>query len=681
MRLLSKVKEIHELTFCPHSLRCMLTDVLAEFSRRSKIYYPANLLIERAMKKGAFTKLRDFCSGGGLFLASLEDYLRETMIDDTKISVCDKFPNIEAFEKLSKLSGGRISYDHDPVDINAPSDKGPEFRTAFSATHHFEPEEIEKTIRRAVGDKCGIGFFDYVVFDWIQTPMRLVLTFPMVWFITLFIRPLTWRRLLFTYVIPAVPMLTFIDALISHMKGYSVKDLSKIAASLSDLQDCTIEYGQLPSCYFTAKISYLIVYPKAKQGAAPHGKSQRVVITGYGVVSPLGNSAKETYEAIKQNQSGVKYLEEFRRYNGLSCMIGAPAKPLNEKLIPRQHRRSMGPLAVYAAFAADEAVKRSGLSPELLGDPRTGCIIGSTTGSATVMEESFRTILSKCDMKELSSTQFFKCVSHTASMNTAMHLGINGCQLSPAGACASGLQAAGLAYQLIRSGVMDRAICGGADELNILVSATFDGLLAASSGYNDAPEKSPRPFDEKRDGVVCGEGAGILIIESLESALKRNAPIYAEIKGYASCSSGENMSSSDSSGIESCMRTALSDANMKPEDIDLVSAHATGTVQGDGAEAKAIRAIFGGLETPVSALKGYMGHTLGASGALETCLTLMMMRDGLLLPVRNLEKPSEDCAELNYICEKQDKKIKCFMKNCFAFGGLNSVLICAEYKE
>jgi 3-oxoacyl-[acyl-carrier-protein] synthase II len=218
-------------------------------------------------------------------------------------------------------------------------------------------------------------------------------------------------------------------------------------------------------------------------------------------------------------------------------------------------------------------------------------------------------------------------------------------------------------------------LCGGADELSAIVCGSFDMLNATSFRYNDEPSKTPRPFDVDRDGTVCGEGAGCIVLESEEMALKRGARILAEVIGFSTSSSGTHLSHSESDSIESCMKAAIESAGLSVDDIDYVNAHATGTVIGDIAEAGAIRSLFGERSLPVSSFKGHMGHTLGASGALELAASILMINKGKLIPNLNFTAPGEGCEGLDYIDGLRQIDTKIFMKNSFAFGGINSVLI------
>ena len=262
---------------------------------------------------------------------------------------------------------------------------------------------------------------------------------------------------------------------------------------------------------------------------------------------------------------------------------------------------------------------------------RIGCVIGSTMGSAKSINDTFETMLPDKDLSRLNSTMFFQCMSHTAAVNVAQYLGLNGTIMAPAAACASALHAIGTGYDLIRLGRQDVLLCGGAEELHPTVTGSFDILFATSTKYNDRPQQTPRPFDRDRDGLVCGEGSGLVVLEDYDRAIKRNARIYAEIIGYSTTANGLHVSQSNRESMVSCMQQALEEAGAKPASIDYVNAHATATLQGDQEEAEAIREVFGAT-VPVSSLKGYIGHTLGASGAIELAASLVDDGAGRDLP-------------------------------------------------
>ena len=406
---------------------------------------------------------------------------------------------------------------------------------------------------------------------------------------------------------------------------------------------------------------------------------KRVVITGIGAVSPLGGDVADLMQGIEAGRSAVRYMEGWDAYIGMRSLVGAPAELKDEKKIPRQTRRTMGRMSIFAAQAAEQAVRDAGLAPADIDPSRTGCVIGSTMGSAKSLNDTFELMLPKKDISQLNSTMFFQCMSHTAAVNVAQYLGLTGVTLCTAAACASALQAIGAGYDLVRLGRQDLALCGGAEELHPTVTGSFDILFATSANFNKDPQRTPRPFDKDRDGLVCGEGSGILVLEEHDHAVARKARIHAEIIGYATNSNGLHMSQPNREAMVRCMEQALREAAISPERVDYVYAHATGTPQGDREEAAAVRDLFGD-RVPVSSLKGHMGHTLGASGALELIAALQMMQRGTIYPTRNLESIDPECGGVRHVMRPEQKDMRIVLKNCFAFGGINATLVCRKYE-
>jgi len=407
---------------------------------------------------------------------------------------------------------------------------------------------------------------------------------------------------------------------------------------------------------------------------------KRVVITGAGVISPLGNSVLSLMESIASGKSAVRYMEEWAGYCGMNSHVAAPAEMKDEKKIPRQNRRSMGRMSIFAAQAAEQALADSAINISQIQPDRMGCIIGSTTGSAISISKAFEIMLFQKDLSLLPSSMFFQCMSHSAAMNVAQYFGLTGYVMATSAACASSLQAIGTGYEIISSGRQDVLLCGGADELHPSVTGSFDVVFATSVKYNKTPQMTPRPFDKDRDGLVCGEGSGILVLEEYEHALSRNAKIYAEITGYNTCGSGSHISQSEDKSIVQCISGALKNAQIAYEEIDYINAHATGTIQGDKEEAAAIKEIFG-KTVPVSSLKGHIGHTLGASGAIELVAALNMMDRGIIYPTFNLDEVAPDCEGIDHVIKPIEKKINTILKNCFAFGGINAALVCRKLKK
>jgi 3-oxoacyl-[acyl-carrier-protein] synthase II len=404
---------------------------------------------------------------------------------------------------------------------------------------------------------------------------------------------------------------------------------------------------------------------------------KRVVITGIGVVSPFGNGVSALMKGIEEGRSAVRFMEGWDQYHGLQSLVGAPVEMQGEKNIPRLKRRSMGRMSIFAAQAADEALADAGIT---LADEdlwRVGCVIGSTMGSAKSINDVFEMMLPEKDLSKLNSTMFFQCMSHTATVNVAQYLGLNGMVMAASAACASALHAIGIGYDLIRLGRQDILLCGGAEELHPTVTGSFDILFATSTKFNDNPQKTPRPFDRDRDGLVCGEGSGILVLEEYERAVARNATIYAEVTGFSTTANGLHVSQSNRESMITCIRQALNDSGTTVEEIEYINAHATATLQGDQEEAEAIREIFG-ASVPVSCLKGYIGHTLGAAGAIELAATLKMMERGILYPTLNLQNVSSDCEGIQHVLQPIKKQVHTVLKNGFAFGGINAALVCKK---
>jgi len=407
---------------------------------------------------------------------------------------------------------------------------------------------------------------------------------------------------------------------------------------------------------------------------------KRVVITGLGTVTAIGDDFAGLMSGLRVGRSGIQRMPDWESYIGLRWLVGAPVDLKNEKQIPRQNRRSMGRISILAVQAAEQALADAAFDRARLSEGRTGCVIGSTMGSAEALTDAFETMLPEHDLTQLTSMAFFQCLSHTAAMNVSQHLGISGYVAATCAACASSLQAIGLGFDLIRSGRQDAVLCGGSEELHPTVVGSFDILFATSAGYNESPECTPRPFDRRRDGLVCGEGSGVVLLEEYDHALSRGVRPWAEVVGYCTCGSGTHISQSSRPAMEACLRGALSDARVPAEDVGLVNAHATGTPQGDAEEACAIRNVFGD-NVPVNALKGYIGHTLGASGAIELAATLQMMRDNVILPTRNLEEVADDCSGIRHVMVPLQGKVDVVIKNCFAFGGINASLVCRRLSQ
>lgn len=401
---------------------------------------------------------------------------------------------------------------------------------------------------------------------------------------------------------------------------------------------------------------------------------RRVVITGLGAVTPFGCGVPAMWQALVDGRSAVRHCPTLAGVKGLRTTVAAGVPEVDAQSIDRKKRRYMSKMSIYAMIAAQEAVQTAGLTPEQLQNDRTGVCVGSTTGSTVETESLFLQVLKERSIEGMKSTHFFKIMSSSCAANLAQALGIRGRLLAPSAACATGTIAVGLAAESIALGKQDVMICGGADELHVLTVGVFDTLEASSRAYNDRPEMTPRPFDRQRDGIVCGEGAGLVILESLEHARARKADILGEVCGFAVNSAPEDIANPGPDSMIRCMIQALAEAGLGKEQIGYLNAHATGTIQGDMTECQAIESVFG-RDVPVSSLKGHMGHTMAACGALELIATLLMLHRGLLLPTRNLEEPDDICGRLNLLTELARRQVDTAMSNNFALGGVNSAIV------
>ncbi|MDR2573119.1 MAG: beta-ketoacyl-[acyl-carrier-protein] synthase family protein [Desulfovibrio sp.] len=407
---------------------------------------------------------------------------------------------------------------------------------------------------------------------------------------------------------------------------------------------------------------------------------KRVVITGMGAVSPYGKGSDLLFSLLLAGENAVQRLESLENISGLGPRVAAVVPDIGIKEIPRQMRRSMSSMSAYAYIAALEALDQAGLDVPATEKGRLGIALGSTMGSPENLESFFRQYISSTSVDQVKSMLFFRIMSNSAAANLAQALGVTGRVLSPAAACSSGCQAIGLGYEAIAFGRQDYMLCGGTDEYHPLVSGTFDIMAAASTAYNDAPALTPRPFDMRRDGVVCAEGAGIVFMESLDSALHRNADILAEIAGFASTCDIGSIASPSSDSIAACIKAALEDAKIASKDVGYVNAHATGTELGDIAESQAIASIFGGT-VPVSSLKGHIGHTMAASGALESIAAIHMLNKKIIIPTHNLEEPDPRCSEIFLPLERIAFTKGLVVKNSFALGGTNCALVLKRFNS
>ena len=407
---------------------------------------------------------------------------------------------------------------------------------------------------------------------------------------------------------------------------------------------------------------------------------KRVVVTGMGAISPFGTGVAPLMDGLEAGKSGIAPMEALLEISGLNPTIAGQVPEIDAKVIPRKFRRTMSPMSIFATLAAQEALTMAGLGEETITNGSLGLSVSSTVGSVQTLESFFSKFLNGRTVDGIKSTEFFKIMNHTCASNLAQRFGITGRVMAPSAACSTGCQTIGLASEAIAMGKQDFMLCGGADELHPLTVGTFDIIQAASTGYNDKPTESPRPFDVNRDGIVCSEGAAMLVLESLESAQNRGATILAEISGFASTSDPSNPASPSPEAISRCMRLALEDGGIAPSEVDYVNAHATGTQLGDAAESEAIASLMG-KKPLVSGLKGHLGHTMAASGALEIIATIFMMNNGLVIPTRNLIDIAPDCEGIQHVQQLQRTPITTALKNNFALGGINTCIVIRRYND
>jgi 3-oxoacyl-[acyl-carrier-protein] synthase II len=403
-------------------------------------------------------------------------------------------------------------------------------------------------------------------------------------------------------------------------------------------------------------------------------QKRRVVITGVGLNTPLGNTLPEVFQNVAEGRSGCSYMSQWDSSH-LRTRIGSVVKNFDEKSIPRQFRRSMSRVALLATDATSKAISDAGLKETDLQNERTGVAYGSTMGGTSAIEKFFDGLSSDNPTNAILSSTFLQIMSHTCAASLVMTYRIPGRVIASCVACAASTQAIGFGYEAIRNGEVDRMVCGGAEEMHISMTLVFDSLHATTHLYNSTPSLTPRPFSRDRDGLVVGEGACTFILEDLESALARGAKPYAEIIGFCTNADGNHMTNPSVDGMERVMRGAIASAGLQASDIDYVNAHATATPVGDVAESKAIlRAL--GPDVPVSSLKGHFGHLMGACGAVESAVCLGMMRENLLVPTLHLSEVDPECGQLNYLKGGTTAaRVDTVLKNSFAFGGINASLV------
>lgn len=404
---------------------------------------------------------------------------------------------------------------------------------------------------------------------------------------------------------------------------------------------------------------------------------RRVVVTGIGAISPLGCDWASVLAHLRSGRNAVQHIDEWDQYEGLNTRVGVPAAPfqLDPARYNRKTTRSMGRVALMAVRASEMALQQAGLLDDpVLRSGRVGVSYGSSAGTPKAIGDFGRMILEK-STEGINATTYIKMMSHTAPVNIGVTFGLTGRVVTTSSACTSGSQGLGYAYEMIRNGQQVAMLAGGAEELDATEAAVFDTLFATSVKHNDQPGLTPRPFDVARDGLVLGEGACTFVLEDYEHAKARGATMLAEVVGFGTNSDGCHVTQPNAPTMAQAMRLALDSAGLQAGAIPYVNAHGTATEHGDVAESRATNEIFG-PKVAISSLKSYMGHTLGACGALEAWMTIEMMREGWFAPTLNLTEVDPRCGELDYIAgDGRALQTDLVMSNNFAFGGINTSLI------
>ncbi|MBC7008355.1 beta-ketoacyl-ACP synthase [Pseudoalteromonas sp. BZK2] len=406
---------------------------------------------------------------------------------------------------------------------------------------------------------------------------------------------------------------------------------------------------------------------------------KRVVVTGMSAITALGDTWGEFKTALQKGENAVQYMTDWDVAPELNTRLAAPVthftKPSHYK---RKQVRSMGRVAMMSTRTTELALEEAGLLEHpSLTDGSTGIAFGSSTGSTPPLL-AFAKMMETGEMTGVTATSYIQMMAHTAPVNVGVFFGLKGRVITTSSACTSGSQGIGYAYEAIKYGRQKAMVAGGAEELCITEAAVFDTLYATST-KNDAAKSTPRPFDQNRDGLVIGEGAGTLILEEYEHALARGATIYAELVGFGCNSDGQHVTQPTAETMQVAIEMALNDAQLTADQIGYVNAHGTSTDRGDIAESLATFNALG--KKPISSLKSYLGHTLGACGAIEAWASINMMNDGWFAPTINLTDVDAECADLDYIKGNgREMQTDYIMSNNFAFGGINTSLIFKKWQ-
>lgn len=404
---------------------------------------------------------------------------------------------------------------------------------------------------------------------------------------------------------------------------------------------------------------------------------KRVVITGLGVISSIGNNKEEVLESLKAGKSGIEFVPEFAEV-GMRSQVAGTIKLNPAELIDRKIYRFMGDAAAYAYLSMKEAIEDSGLTEEQVSNDRTGLVIGAGTGSAHSQLVACDAVRGPRGVKAVGPYAVTKTMASSVSACLATPYKIRGVNYSISSACATSAHCIGHAMELIQLGKQDVVFAGGAEELSWECATEFDSMGAVSTKYNETPTKASRAYDANRDGFVIAGGGAVVVVEELEHALARGAKIYAEIVGYGATSDGYDMVAPSGEGAERCMRQAMATVN---GEIEYINVHGTSTPVGDVKELGAIRNVFGDKTPAISSTKSMTGHSLGAAGAHEAIYSLLMLDNNFIAPSINIETLDEQAQGMNIVTERQDKALTTVMSNSFGFGGTNACLVFQRYSK
>ncbi|MDR1897057.1 MAG: beta-ketoacyl-[acyl-carrier-protein] synthase family protein [Prevotellaceae bacterium] len=405
----------------------------------------------------------------------------------------------------------------------------------------------------------------------------------------------------------------------------------------------------------------------------------RVVITGIGIYSCIGKNLSEVTESLKRGKSGIVLSPERKDYGYRSGLTGYVERPNLKGILDRRSRIMLPEQGEFAYMATAEALKTAMLDTAYIASHETGILYGNDSTAKPVIN-SVDIIREKRNTMMVGSGSVFQTMNSTVTMNLATIFKLKGINFTVSGACASGSHAIGLGYLMIKHGYQDCVICGGAQEVNLYSMGSFDAL-GAFSAREDEPSKASRPFDRSRDGLIPSGGAATVIIESLEHAQKRGAPLLGEILGYGFSSNGDHISNPTADGPKRALEQVIKQSGLLPADVDYINAHATSTIAGDSAEARALYSVFGDKCPWVSSTKSMTGHECWMAGASEIVYSVLMMQNNFIAPNINFENPDEDSKKLKIVTELKEQEIDIFISNSFGFGGTNSALAVKKIKN